>query len=105
MRFSYIAKYSEKEASYASDKEFERIKRFSRGFYAIASDSLGNEYFCDLRFPSFDFYGESPAIDAVVKYELKKDSKGQLALDRTSPKRKITINRLNSYFARIRGRG
>jgi inner membrane protein len=104
LTYSFIAKNSGLSDEFANDKEFKRIKRFSRGFYAITTDSLGNKYFCDLRFPNFDFFGDSPPINAVVKYELKVDEKGNLELDWTAPIRKISWDRLKTYFLQIRGK-
>lgn len=103
LKYSFVPKNSEWGSSFEDDREYKRIKRFSRGFYAITNDSLGNKYFCDLRFPSFDFFGSSSPISAVVKYELKIDSEGQLALDWTAPVRKISWDRLTRYFSQIRG--
>ncbi len=103
LQYSYIPKNGEWASGLEDDKEYKRIKRFSRGFYAITDDSLGNRYFCDLRFPSFDFFGDSPPINAVVKYQLKTDSEGHLSLDRAAPVRKISWDRLTRYFSQIRG--
>ena len=103
LEYSFIPRNSEWVGNLENDSEYKRIKRFSRGFYAITTDSLGNKYFCDLRFPSFDFFGDSPPIDAVIKYALKTDSEGYLDLDRAAPVRKISWDRLARYFAMVRG--
>ena len=103
LQYSFIPKNGEWASSFENDREYKRIKRFSRGFYAITVDSLGNEYFCDLRFPSFDFFGNSAPINAAVKYKLRKDSEGHLDLAWTAPVRKISWDRLKRYYLQIRG--
>ncbi len=102
---SYIPKQEELVHAYENDKELKRLKRFSKGFYAIAKDSnSGKDYFCDLRFPSFDFDGTAPVTNAVVKLELKTDANGRLNLDRTSPHRKVDKDRVKNYWHRIFGK-
>ena len=104
LEYNFIPKNEEWVYSLEGDREYKRIKRFSRGFYAITKDSLGNEYFCDLRFPSFDFFGDSAPINAAVKYELKTDSNGKLDLDWVAPVRKVSMDRLKRYFSQIAGK-
>lgn len=104
LQYSFIPRNNDFVSEFENDEEFERIKYFSKGFYAIAIDSKGNKHFCDIRFPSFDFFGDSDPLDAVIKYELKTDSAGNLALDWTSPVRKISLDRLEKYFSQIAGK-
>lgn len=104
LEYSYIPKNTQQASYLENDREFKRIKHFSRGFYAIAEDDAGQSYFCDIRFPSFDFYGSSSPIYATVKYKLKVDEGGYLNLDRTAPVRKVSLSRLRLYMDQLSGK-
>lgn len=103
MRFTYIKSQAFLADSLMYDKEFERIKRFSKGFYAIAEDSQGEKYFCDLRFSSFDFDGTTTPMNAVIRFELRVGDDGKLNLEKTYPRRTFSKENFRKHYRQVVG--
>jgi inner membrane protein len=99
----YFVKNHNLAKNFENDAEYQRLVRFSKGYYCLATADNGDIIFYDLRFASFDFDGTSDLDKAVFTHRLRQTDDGKLQIIHTYPKRKINWERLKRYYRQATG--
>ncbi len=97
--FSYIPGNHELGNDFQNDPAYNRLIRFSQGYYCLTKDSSGNISLHDLRFGLADLFGDKN--DFVFNYDLKKEG-DQMVIQRGRMKA-ISSESFKKLIERIKG--
>lgn len=97
--FNYIAGNHDLGNEFSQDESYQRLVRFSQGYYCLTKDSLGNISLHDLRFGLTDLFGDKQ--DFVFNYDLKKNG-DQMVIQRGRMKA-ISSESFKKLIERIKG--
>jgi inner membrane protein len=97
INFRYIPRNTELLGHLKDSKEIGNLIRFSKGFYTVEKDSLGNLWMYDLRYIGLDFDDEK---SYVFSFGLK-EVQGKVQVTRSHPERRINLRTITKYFNRI----
>ncbi len=97
--FSFIAGNYEMGNEFINDPAYNRLVRFSQGYYSLTKDSINNTSLHDLRFGLTDLFGKKK--DFVFNYDLKKNG-AQMVIQRGRMKA-INSESFKKLIQRIKG--
>lgn len=97
IKFRFIPRNTELLGHLEGSKEVNNLISFSKGFYTVDKDSLGNLWMHDLRYIGLDLEGEK---SYVFSFGLKENREG-IEVTRSHPNRRITRATIKKYFERL----
>lgn len=97
VNFRFIPRNADYITEIEESAQIKNIKRFSKGFYSVEKDSLGNLFMHDLRYIGLDFDDER---SYVFTFGITNDN-GTIKITRAHPTRRINANTIRRYFELI----
>ncbi len=92
--FRFIPRNAEYISGIEENAQIKNLKRFSKGFYSVEKDSLGNLWMHDLRYIGLDFEDEKSYVFTFGLTE----TNGVVEVTRAHPNRRINSNTIRKYF-------
>ena len=97
IKFRYISRNDSLLGHFIESNEVKNLMRFSKGFYTMDKDSLGNLWMHDLRYIGLDFEDEKSYVFTFGLTE----KQGVIEVTRSHPNRRINLKTIKKYLERI----
>lgn len=97
INFRYLPRDTELLGQLRDSKEVKDLMRFSKGYYTVEKDSLGNLWIHDLRYIGLDLENEN---SYVFSFGIKNNG-GSIEVTRSHPNRSINIKTIKKYFGNL----
>lgn len=94
INFRFIPRNADYISGIEESAQIQNLKRFSKGFYSVEKDSIGNLWMHDLRYIGLDF---EDGKSYVFTFGITNDN-GTIKVTRAHPNRRINASTIRRYF-------
>lgn len=99
--FVSVSKHHELSGPFRTARDFEKLERFTKGYYVLRAEENGDITLIDLRFSSLSDIEQADDLHFALQFVMDVNADGKLMIQRTRPHRYLTRANLKKYFHRI----